>query len=266
MGSDYNSKFWQENEEYHGVIAVEGDKRFSVSPNGKRWLVQKRVVTPEGPKWVVSHRTAYLSRILQSVPPEVLRKLPQGLPERPSDQPRPWAETVQEQRDRVRRANHKADQYQAVIVTGENARLIFSDCEMGPRYFLQVRNGQVWKTVARSKTKDVISDHVWTRKTADHRCAPAVGDPALKFALHQLPQNAADYRAPSVESIADATAAIQPPSAERRKPPTRAGAALQSRQAARGRATAQTLVKPPQRRTQPRAAAKASPKDAQRKA
>lgn len=97
---DRAGPFWLADPTYHGVLVDAGALRVSVSPNGKRYVLQRR--TEQG--WfanvaMVASRDALVARLPGDVPlPDVL-----ALPERPGFVPRPWAEAMKAASDAARR-------------------------------------------------------------------------------------------------------------------------------------------------------------------
>ncbi|MCA1775525.1 MAG: hypothetical protein LC676_07945 [Loktanella sp.] len=185
--------YWQASATYHGVIACHGDLRLSVSPNGKRYLLQ---VKQAGMWGRVARWRKSLRLLLPDVPETLRARLPEGLPDDPRQFPRPWAVETSSRAERMAAALPASASYAGVIFDGGDWRLIWLH---GPVYACQVRNGRGFKIAAQGETVERLAARMLV--VGEH--FPELVAPAAIEATERLPALAADYPAPAVERFAD---------------------------------------------------------------
>ena len=185
--------FWQASATYHGVIACHGDLRLSVSPNGKRYLLQVRQAGHWGrvARWRKSLRL-----LLPDVPDTLRALLPDDLPDDPREFPRSWAAETVARAERMAAALPASSSYAGVIFDGGNWRLIWL---AGPVYACQVASGRGFKIAAQGETVDRLAARMLV--VGEH--FPELVEPAAIEAVERLPALASDYPAPAVERFAD---------------------------------------------------------------
>jgi len=198
-----NARFWQSAHEYHGALASAGDYRLAISPNGKRYQVQRDIEASGGSGFVVLKWRKSLSLLAQDMPPELLAVLP-ALPDDPLQYHRPWAGEMQAASERFNRANPVHCQYAGVIASGGHVRLVWlhgsANGRNGPRYALQVAlESGGWKGVAVGVSASSLRDRA---------CRIVAGDLALQAALDALPERPGDYTGRKPERQSDVKAAL----------------------------------------------------------
>jgi len=219
---DTNSRFWQSSPDYHGVLAEAGLHRLTVSPNGKRYQIQRRLDGPQGPAYAVLKWRKALSLLGPDLPADLAAVVP-ALPELASDVVRPWAHATESASARFKRVIPLSDTYAGVIAVGENARLVWMHPAQGsprsaPSYCLQVRSvGKRWEPVSRSvstaRLLDIFSGDVSLGSSFDF----LLGDKVLTEVLHSLPARAKDYQGAKPERLEDVQASLgRPPSLKAR--------------------------------------------------
>lgn len=206
------ARFWQSAPEYHGALANAGDYRLSISPNGKRYQVQKRATGPDGLCYIVVKWRKSLDRLRPDIPAAVASVMPSDLPDDPGEYVRPWASDISAASDRVRKAMPSGDGFAGVIANGKRARLVWlaplKGGARGPRYALQVKDGGRWANVALSQRASYLHAVVFGRLHETHPAAAACGDRALQSAVCRLSESAVDYAGRRPESLAEVQAAL----------------------------------------------------------
>ena len=190
------SPFWQDGKEYHGVLALAHPHRLAISPNGKRYLLQ-RVAQAEGREvWGVVKWRKLLPALLPDLPGSVLSAMPEGLPDDPQEYARPWAAAMKAQGERVKRSLPRDDAYSGEIWRQGDVRLVAS--QTGRSYGAQLRRGQRWEYFARGAFASELRERI-ERALSPDCAAPILGQ------LDLMPERARDYGARRVESIETAT-------------------------------------------------------------
>lgn len=207
------ARFWQHAPEYHGALANAGDYRLTISPNGKRYQVQKCATGPDGPAYSVVKWRKSLDLLRPDIPAALASVMPSDLPDNPAEFPRPWASEISAASERFRRSNPSGDEFAGVIANGKRARLVWlaplKSGNVGPRYALQVKqfDGK-WRNVTRTARASYLHGIVFSLLHESQPAAPACGDAALQSAVCRLAESAADYRGNRPESVADVQAAL----------------------------------------------------------
>lgn len=219
--SQAEKSFWQHEPEYHGSLVESGSYRLAISPNGKRYLLQER----GGEGFTVRHHRKRLHDLLPDLPQEIAAKV-EGLPDDPTQYRRPWADAIEAQSLRLRRANYTRDEYAGVIATDGDVRLCFLVDR--PRFALQhVDKFGVWRNVATSIGKSAIHCVLFSNLHESHRAAICCNRPALMSAVVRLPEYASQYAARRPEKLAQAAYLPRKvgtqPSARKRPPAARSG-------------------------------------------
>lgn len=206
------ARFWQHAPEYHGALANAGDYRLTISPNGKRYQVQRRAVGPNGPAYSVVKWRKSLDLLRSDIPAALASVMPSDLPDNPAEFPRPWASEMSAASDRFRKAIPSGDEFAGVIANGKRARLVWlaplKDGARGPRYALQVKDAGKWANVAQSQRASYLHAVVFGRLHETQPAAPACCDVALQSAVCRLPESASEYSGRKPESLADVQAAL----------------------------------------------------------
>ena len=175
------------------MIAQAGHVRLSVSPNGKRYLLQ---VCEAGHWGRVARWRKSLALLLPDVPAALRKLVPHDLPDDPREFPRPWAEETRRKRDRMAAALPASSSYAGVIFDGGDWRLIWLP---DPVYACQVPNRDGYKIAAQGETVDRLA----ARMAVLGEHFPELLDPAAIEAVERLPALASDYPAPAVERFSD---------------------------------------------------------------
>lgn len=190
--------FWQHDPDYHGTLIQNGSHRLAISPNGKRYLLQER----SGDGFTVRHHRKRLSDLLPDLPQEITAKI-EGLPDDPAQYRRPWADAMEAQALRVKRANYSRDEYAGVIAAQGDVRL--SLLVDRPRFALQYRDRSgAWQNVVTSIGKTAIHDVVFSTFHPNHRAAMFGNKSALMSAVVRLPEYALQYTARRPETLSKA--------------------------------------------------------------
>lgn len=202
------SPFWQDGETYHGELARVGDWRLSVSPNGKRYVLQER----HGESWVVRRWRKVLSALWADIPPELAREL-SNLPEEPERVPRPWATAMHELGARMRKASVASDDFAGTIWRGEcgELRLVRAELQRGHVYAVQSRErGGSWKVLTQALTAARLFDAVNTRYPEGHRLTRVGMHKGLRSFIVRLPARACDAPGKPPERPADVRVVREP--------------------------------------------------------
>lgn len=151
------SSFWQRDADYHGVLLADGDLRLIVSPNGKRYLLQRAAIGPKGEKtYMVLRHRKWLSKLVSDLPQGMAETATATLPENACDFPRPWAAAMKAQSDRVKAASLVNNAYAGEIVRfHENTvRIIIRYVGEGKLAYAiqQCFIGQYWEGIAKAAT------------------------------------------------------------------------------------------------------------------
>ena len=204
--------FWQASDSYHGVIVSDGAMRLSVSPNGKRYLLQVN----ENGDWSRVVRWRKSLALLQPDVPNTLRAMmPDGLPDDPRDYRRPWADEVDALRERMARASPLSARYAGVIESGEGWRLVWV---LQPAYAVQVPKGKGWTNAAIGEDRAALRASMSRQSDA----VPVLVDPAIHAALERCEDAAADYPAPVIERFRDVQAGVKRRGGQAKPPPQKA--------------------------------------------
>lgn len=235
------SPFWQDGKEYHGVLALAHPHRLAISPNGKRYLLQKAGQFEGREIWGVVKWRKLLPALLPDLPGPVLLAMPEGLPDDPQDYARPWASAMKAQGQRVRRALPHDDAYSGEVWRQGDVRLVVS--QTGTSYGAQIRRGRRWDYVARASLVPKL--RLLIERALSPDCAASILEQ-----LDSMPERARDFSGPAVETI-DAAARL--PGGER---PLR-GVPRDVRPARRAGGTSTADRKAPQTATDARQSGKA---------
>lgn len=196
--------FWQASPEYHGVLRDWQAARLAVSPNGKRYLIQK----PQGAAYRVARWRKSLRLLLPDLPQDVAEWANRSLPDDPQSVPRLWADSMLAASERVKKTLASRDEYAGVIRDfGDGLRLILTGAQ---RYAVQQRGQDgAWYGVASASSSFRLIGLAFSRLPDDDRRAVMCGHKALQSALVRLPEMAAQYAAPRAETPQEALQAIR---------------------------------------------------------
>lgn len=215
-----DTSFWQSHPNYHGALRSCDGWRLVISPNGKRYSLQRRCVHPEdGEIFVVTSWRKQLSALVDDLPQEIVAQGLDDLPDDPNKFVRPWSAAMQSQGDRVRRARLDHDTYAGVIWSDGSVRLVISPC--GAKYVLQtgVSNGgagKVWKYLKTSVKTGPILALVNAFMTDCPKASLVAQNLGLMSTLVRLPERATFYQGPKPERLTEAVKVPSQGSANKR--------------------------------------------------